>query len=98
MSIGIIASIILSLVVVYLVLMPFFEPALDVGVGARSEGGALAPLLDAKERSLRALKDLDMDFSMGKLSQEDFETSKKALSLEVANVLNEISRRSGERV
>lgn len=97
MSIGIIASVILSLAIVYYVLMPFFEPALDVGVGVRSEGGALAPLLDSKERALRALKDLDMDFSMGKLSQEDFEVSKKALSLEVANILHEIGRRSGEK-
>lgn len=97
MSLGIIASIVLSLIVVYFVLMPLFEPALDVGVGLRNEGGAISPLLDAKERALRALKDLDLDFSMGKVSQEDFEASKKALSLEVANILNEIGRRSGEK-
>ena len=97
MSIGIIASIILSLIVVYFVMMPFFEPALDVGVDARREGGALTPLLDAKERALRSLKDLEMDFSMGKLSQEDFEASKKTLSVEVANILHEIGRRSGEK-
>jgi hypothetical protein len=64
-----------------------------VGVGASSDKGAgsRAPsLMDKKERALRALKDLELDYTMGKVSREDFERSKQELSREVARVLEEL--------
>lgn len=91
MSLALIASLILSLLVAWFVLSPLFEPAMP-NSGALSESGALGPLLDAKERGLRALKDLELDFSMGKLSPDDFEQSKRSLNAEVATVLADIER------
>ena len=93
MSLGIIASLILSLFVVWFVLSPLFEPVAQ-HYGAVSQGGGLGPLLDAKERALRSIKDLEMDFSMGKLSQEDFEQSRTALTAEVAAILANINKLS----
>jgi hypothetical protein len=95
MSIGIIGSLILSLFVVWYVLSPLFETALS-NFGVATQPGTLGPLFDAKERALRSLKDLEMDFSMGKVSQEDFEQSKRSLSSEVAEILAEIKKNGGE--
>lgn len=95
MSLGIIASLILSLFVVWFVLSPLFEPQMP-NYATSPGDGALGALLDAKERALRAIKDLEMDFSMGKLSQEDFDQSRRALSSEVAAILADIKRNGGE--
>ena len=95
MSIGIVASLVLSLLVVWYVLGPLFESALP-NYGAAVQPGTLGPLLASKERALRSLKDLEMDFSMGKLSQEDFDQSKRSISTEVAEILAEIRKHGGE--
>jgi hypothetical protein len=95
MSLGIIASLILSLFVMWFVLSPLFEPAIPNYRGATAPG-VLGPLLDAKERALRSLKDLEMDFSMGKLSQDDFEQSRRSLTAEVAAILADIKKNGGE--
>lgn len=93
MSLGIIASLVLSLFVVWFVLSPLFEPALP-SHGGVSNNGDVGPLLDAKERALRAIKDLELDFSMGKLSQEDFDQSRRSLTAEVAAILDDIKKHS----
>lgn len=95
MSIGIIASLILSLLVVWYVLSPLFEGGV-LNFGGAAQPESLGPLLDAKERALRALKDLEMDFAMGKLSQEDFMTSKGSVTAEIASILAEIKKQGGE--
>jgi hypothetical protein len=97
MSIGIIASLALSLVVVWCIAAPLFEPALAHG-GTQEAFGKVASLRDAKERALRSLKDLELDYSMGKVSKDDFEESKGILSLEVARILEEIQRQEGAGV
>ncbi|MEY4669058.1 MAG: hypothetical protein RL518_1757 [Pseudomonadota bacterium] len=95
MSLGILASLVLSLFVMWYVLGPLFESG-PLDYGASAEPAALGPLLDAKERALRSLKDLEMDFSMGKLSQDDFDQSKRSLTAEVASILAEIQKHGGE--
>lgn len=47
-------------------------------------------LLDSKERALRAMKDLELDFTMGKVSREDYDRSHVELSHEVARILQEL--------
>jgi hypothetical protein len=93
MSIGVVASIILSLVVAWYVLSPLLEPAFNQFGGQGSEG--IDALTDRKDRALRSIKDLELDFEMGKLSREDFDRSKAALSLEAAALLEEISTKVG---
>jgi hypothetical protein len=95
MSLGIIASLILSLLVMWFVLSPLFEPTIP-RYGGANVSGVLEPLLDAKERALRSLKDLEMDFSMGKLSQDDFEQLRRSLTAEVAVILADIKKHGGE--
>jgi hypothetical protein len=46
--------------------------------------------MDAKERSVGALRDLELDFAMGKVSAEDFESAKRTLTREVAAILAQL--------
>jgi hypothetical protein len=95
MSIWIVLSLAFSLLLGLYLVRPFFEAAYaggDATVGLES----LQSLSDSKERALRAIKDLELDFSMGKISQEDFDRAKNELSIELAGVLEEI-RQHGQR-
>jgi hypothetical protein len=72
---------------------PFGEVAGAEGTHVAASGqDVYGRLLDSKERALRALKDLELDFTMGKVSPDDFERSKRELSQEVAQILEEIRR------
>lgn len=95
MSFGIIASLVLSLLVVWFVVSPFFGPPIMNCVNG-SGSGSLDSLLDAKERALRSLKDLELDFSMGKVSKEDFDQSRLVVAAEVAATLDAIKKAGGE--
>jgi hypothetical protein len=95
MSMWIVLSLVFSLVIGLYLVRPFFEAAY-AGVSLSAGVDSLQSLHDSKERALRAIKDLELDFSMGKVSREDFDRAKHELSLEVAGVLEEI-RRHGQR-
>ncbi len=88
------AAAIMVLVMMWFLLSPYFEPASSV---AQSEGVGRErlSLLDAKERAMRALKDLELDFAMGKLSAEDFEFGKRSLTVECAGILKELKHNEG---
>ena len=98
MSTWIILALALSIAVGLFVLKPLLESSplvvgannLDGDTTALIDGGNRARLLDSKERSLRALKDLELDYTMGKVSQDDFEKAKAEISLEVAKILEEL--------
>jgi hypothetical protein len=47
-------------------------------------------LLESKEHLLRSLKDLELDFSMGKVSKDEYESSYAELSLDVARIIKEL--------
>lgn len=91
MSVWIILSLALSLVVGFFVSAPLVDPLLE-GANESLEAESYATLKDSKERALRALKDLELDYTMGKVGREDFERSKQELSLEVAKILEEMRR------
>ena len=94
MTFGIIASLALSLLVAWFLISPLLDAG--GGPGSTPSGyGEAAALLDAKERSLRAIKDLELDFSMGKVSQDDFERSREALSLELISILDRVKNTGG---
>lgn len=80
-------------------LLYLLEPLFTANTGANlplaSSDSTLdvVALLDRKERSLRAIKDLDLDFKMGKISSDDYQLSRNELSLEVAQVLAKLGDR-----
>lgn len=91
MSVGLVLCLVLSLVIGIALSAPYFE------VGAVVEDDALelpsdTQLLDSKERLLRALKDLEQDFSMGKIDEKELSQSRNELSLELAEILKKDKR------
>jgi len=94
MTVWIIGAILFSAGVALFLVAPFYNPAADNSTVESAVGGASA-LLDSKERALRALKDLELDRSMGKVSEEDFARSKEELLREVATILEETRGRAG---
>lgn len=73
----------------YAVVAALAGPALPVE--ARSLGRTKAELRDEKRRLLRAIKELEFDFGMGKLSKGDFESvsaTYKARAIEVMRALD----------
>jgi hypothetical protein len=92
MVVWIVLSISFSLCLGLYLAAPLFErdAALVAGAGVSTEGSVR--LLDAKERALRALKDLELDFAMGKVSKDDYDRSYAELSGEVGRIISELSR------
>lgn len=72
---------------------PYFDPALAVESEGSDVGGKQA-IRDSKERALRAIKDLEFDRSMGKVSEEDFSRAKEELLREAAAILEETRGRA----
>jgi len=90
-----ILSLLLSLGIGLYLAAPLFERQASTSQNIAASSDAATRLLDAKERALRALKDLELDFTMGKVSKDDFDRSYAELSSEVGQILQELRGRHG---
>lgn len=93
MASWLVVAVVFSAFVAFFLVAPYFDPAF-VGSSDASCYGSKRALLDSKERALRALKDLEFDRSMGKISDDDFAKAKQDLLRELANVLEETRGRA----
>ncbi len=91
MSVGLVLCVVLSLVIGIALSAPYFEGGF-VEEDDALESPSDTQLLDSKERLLRALKDLEQDFSMGKIEEEELSQSRSELSLELAEILKKDKR------
>jgi hypothetical protein len=82
----------LALGVGFYLLAPFFESQGALAEGAGYSVDSISRLNDSKERALRELKDLELDFKMGKVSNEDYDRSQTELSLQVGKILEELKK------
>jgi hypothetical protein len=89
-AIGLALSLVLSLGVGLYLLAPFFESRGTLAEAQPAAAESAGRLVDSKERALRELKDLELDFNMGKISREDYERAKGELSIEVGRVLEKL--------
>ncbi len=86
----IVAAALLTLAIVLFAGLPLLAPgSLAVAAGGAADNRENI-LFDSKERGLRALKDLDLDYAMGKLSKDDYEQSRESLTRDVAAILTEL--------
>jgi hypothetical protein len=85
----IVAAALFVLIITWFLCWPLLDVAVE-GHGGEIFDRSRIVLLDTKERALRSLKDLELDYAMGKVSIEDFEPTKRALTLEIAAVLKEL--------
>lgn len=94
MSMWIIGSAALAAILALFFVRPLFEPALAVEADL-SGNPQLRSLMDRKERVLRLLKDLELDHSMGKVSDAEFVPARQSLALEAGSLIEEIKRHGG---
>ena len=94
MNMWIFAAAVMAAILAFLLVKPLFEPTLSVEAELKGDS-SLQDLLDEKERTLRALKDLELDFSMGKIGLDELEPARRALALEAGKLLEEIKRHGG---
>jgi hypothetical protein len=71
-------------------LAPFFESRGTLAEAQSVAAESVGRLVDSKERALRELKDLELDFNMGKISHEDYERAKDEISIEVGRILEKL--------
>jgi hypothetical protein len=86
-------AVVFSACVAFFLVTPYFDHAL-AGSSSDSPLSSKPSLSDGKERALRALKDLELDQSMGKISDEDFTRAKQELTRELAGILEEVRGRA----
>lgn len=91
----IVAAAALVLLMTWFLVSPLFQLVSNAANG-EGLGAERLSLLDTKERAVRALKDLELDFAMGKVAAEDFEHSKRALTIEVASALQKLREHEGK--
>jgi hypothetical protein len=69
-------------------------PLLGWGGGEEEAAGEAASareeLLEARRQILTSIKDLDMEFQIGKLTKEDYEETRERLAREAVDVLKRI--------
>ena len=79
-------------VVAVVVAWPLYRaarPSLGAGEGERSEAEALEA---AKDSKLREIRETELDYRTGKLSEEDFRTIDAQLRAEAADLLRALDR------
>lgn len=82
----IVAALLLSLFTAWQVMSPLLLSAGDAGIAPNEEN----PLLDQKTRVVQTLRDLDLDYSTGKVSDDEYQKMKASMSAELAIVLEKI--------
>lgn len=82
-----ISFLILSIFVTWYLLRPLFATEVLGGGEVVTDRESL---LDQKERCLQVLKDLELDFSLAKISEGDYTTMKGSLQRELASVLSRL--------
>ncbi|MEK6223327.1 MAG: zinc ribbon domain-containing protein [Thermodesulfobacteriales bacterium] len=97
---------IISAAVAIYIVLPFFLKSgaqgndFPVMSGVKTTAEKLKSLDNQKEALFSAIRDIDFDYSLGKLSKEDYEELKSKYKLEAAGVLKEMDqtqKQSGTR-
>lgn len=88
---------ILAIGISIFIALPFFRKRVE-GASSQEESGAIRNPIEEKLRKLNfekeslyaALKEIDFDYDLGKLSKEDYEELQKKYKLQAAPILKEI--------
>jgi hypothetical protein len=82
----------LTLVLLAVVIALISAPLLGMRSGRKPESAGLADLRAAREAKYRELRDLELDYRTGKLSEADYRASDGALRAEAVELLNRIEK------
>jgi flagellar biosynthesis/type III secretory pathway M-ring protein FliF/YscJ len=87
----VLAGVVLVLLVSLVVLRPLMRPEREDGAGDER----LASLEAAKEAKYREIRDAELDFRMGKLSEGDYRTTDRELRAQAIEILRRIDETDG---
>ena len=88
MNIALFGTVLLAVVVAWALIAPHLQAAEESG--SSTAGASLQTLLDQKNRCMQLLKDLELDFSTGKLADGDYAKMKGSLSRELGLLMTRI--------
>jgi hypothetical protein len=83
-----------ALVLVGIVAFVVLRPLRRADVGERGEETRRAALEAAKEAKYREIRDAELDYRMGKLSQEDWRAADRELRAQAMEILRELDLHS----
>ncbi|MFO7571874.1 MAG: hypothetical protein R6W48_04645 [Gaiellaceae bacterium] len=101
MTVALVVAVALSVAVVVYVALPFLrepEPESDALVELDESERQRLELLEARDRSLAALKEIEFDHRTGTLTDEDYRALVGPLRQEAARTLKELDRLESETV
>jgi flagellar biosynthesis/type III secretory pathway M-ring protein FliF/YscJ len=87
----VLAAIVLVGIVALVVIAPLRKPVQR----AREEDDRRAALEAAKEQKYRDIRDAELDFRMGKLSEEDWKAADRELRVQAMDILRQIDALDG---
>lgn len=95
-------GLLLSVALAFLVAWLLVKPHVDAQETALSYGGnvpqaGLQGLFDQKQRCIQLTKDLDLDYSTGKIAKPDYDRMRDTLTAELAGLLTQIDGQTGKR-
>lgn len=99
-----IGSILLILGLAVLVALFIAKPLLDISPGKKLISGSVqtndydqsrSVLLAERDRVLRALQELEFDFTLGKIPEEDYPTQRKAMMQRGADIIRSLDELNG---
>ena len=90
--------VLLTLAISYYVVFPIVQSRNIVSLGKSVSNHQASELVERKEAIYAAIKDIEFDFEMGKLSQEDFEQLRQQYKDEAVGLLKRIGQIQGKVV
>ena len=84
----VLAALILALAVAFVVMAPLR----DRNIQERADATRRAALEAAKEAKYREIRDTELDYRMGKLSEEDWRAADRELRTDAMKILHELDR------
>lgn len=93
MMLALIASVALAFACAWAVMSPHFCEELGTLEGANSD----QELIDRKERIVQIIKDLDLDFTTGKLAGAEYDRMRSSLTAELGTLLTQIDGTSSNK-
>lgn len=92
---GVIVAAIISLVAILFAVWPLLQPGRSRMV---VEDDRLTELIGRKESTLKAIKDLEFDYRVGKMDDEDFQTHDQRLRRQAIILIQQIEKMAPESV
>lgn len=83
-------KIVISLVILVWIIWPFISKKKDEGSKTVPVNDVLLKLTEQKEHAYAAIKELDFDYNMGKLSEEDYKELKQQYKQDAVSFLQQI--------